>query len=302
MNTWTRVSMAARGRRAAALVAMLLVAACAGPAAPTATVPAPTPTASASLPGGFYLRAWVTQALAPRFSFALVPVLTIAEGVLIEGNVAVPAIYPAPLLLQLIGHTISDAGSSAIVDEARRQGLLDTVTDFTGGQMAPGGQLAHLEMVVDGRHYLLIGDPTRIVRCGATRCIPQPGTPEAFAAFWARFTDVALWLVMDVGPAAPYDPARLGVLAVTPETAEAPIQPGRAAWPLDRAFSIWGTAFGGSETDRCGTVSGDDQARLLPALRSANALTRFIDTAGAERSLVIRPVVPGEPDPCLLGG
>jgi hypothetical protein len=291
------VSIAAR----LAVVGMLVTTGCAGPAAPTATPTAPLPTATAGIPAGFYLRAWLTQALPPRSAFTMVPVLTVAAGVLIEGNVAVPAIYPAPLLLQLIGHTVTDAGNAAIVDEARREGLLDAVTDFTGGTMAPGAQLAHIEIVVDGRDRLLFGDPTRIVRCGATRCIPQPGTPEAFAAFWARFADMAGWLGPEVGPSAPYDPVRLAILAVAPEAAGAPIQPGRAAWPLDRPFAIWGDAFGGSATDRCGTVSGDDLARLLPALRTANALTRFVDAAGAERSLVVRPLVPGEMDPCVPG-
>src|SRR2546423_4712457 len=59
------------------------------------SVPSHGPTAGA----GFYLRAAYVQALPPRGTFAWLPVLTIANGSVLDGNVAIPAIYPGPLMI-----------------------------------------------------------------------------------------------------------------------------------------------------------------------------------------------------------
>jgi hypothetical protein len=80
------------------LATALVVTACTGAAAPSPTpppsptpFPSPTPPPSAE-PSAFYLRAWLSQALPPDVTFTWTPTLTISEGLLIDGNVAVPAI------------------------------------------------------------------------------------------------------------------------------------------------------------------------------------------------------------------
>lgn len=283
---------------AALALAAVISAGCVVAASPAASS-APSSSGSAQ-PAGFYLRAWTTQALAPESSFALAARLAIADGQLIDTAVAVPAIYPGPLLIQPIARPISAHGIATIEDALRAGGLLVT-RDFTAGTPLMGAQTAHLEVVVDGTTYELSGDPSRLARCaGGTRCIPDPGTAEAFAAFWQQLTgDPAAWLGADLGADAPYAPERLALLATAPmEVSDGLIQPGSEAWPFV-PFSKFGVAYGGG---RCGSISGANVETLLPILRRSNQLTHFTDTTGAERSLVVRVLVPGEPDPCTGDG
>lgn len=290
----------------AVLVLSLLVAGCVagqggsgGTQQPSASPSAPpsasgSPTAEPSSPAkGFYLRAWQTQALAPRYTFSWLPVATISEGKLIDGQVAVPAIYPGPLWVGPSVRSISQKGIDAILAEARKQGLLGSKHDFAGEQM-PGSITGHIEMAVDGVKYDLQGDPTALTRC---RCIPDPGTAAAFAAFWQRVTDIPGWLGAEVGESSQYDPERIAVLTTAPAEAQSGITPNEVPWPLTTPFASFGTRFG-SVTDRCAIVSGTDLAKLLPVVKQANQLTRFVDGADAERSLQVRVLVPGEPGPC----
>jgi hypothetical protein len=88
-----------------------------------------SPASSAALSGpasvsGFYLRAWQTQALAPQYTFGWLAPVTISDGQFIDGNIAIPAIYPGPIYLGPQSRPISDAGIAAIVAEARKDGLL----------------------------------------------------------------------------------------------------------------------------------------------------------------------------------
>jgi len=91
--------------------------------------------------------------------------LTIEDGLAVDGNVAVEAIYPGPLLIVPYARTISEAGTAAIVDEARRLGSLGNATDFSGGTAMPGSRTAQLRLVVDGVTYDLTGNPDLVDRC-----------------------------------------------------------------------------------------------------------------------------------------
>ncbi len=269
----------------------------------TGASPAPSggPTGPSASPTGFYLRAWTTQALPPADAFAVASRLAIADGMVIDTAVAVPAIYPGPLLIEPLVRSISAHGIATIVAELRAQGLLVS-RDFTPGDGPLGGVTAHLELVVDGTTYGLTGDPTSVPRCGATeRCVPDPGTPGAFTVFWQRLTsDLATWLGADLGPESRYDIERLAILTTNPIETFAPIEVGHEAWPL-AAFATFGSPLAGGSGQRCGTIAGADVATLLPILRRSNQLTLFKDTAGIERSLVVRPLLPREPDPCAGG-
>jgi hypothetical protein len=277
-----------------ALAVSMLVAGCvrSGGQATPAPTPSPSPAPSGSVPAGFYMRAWQTQALAPQYTFGWLPIATIADGYFIDGNVAVPAIYPGPLWIGPSALPISQKGIDAIVAEARRLGMLGSTTDFTD-EIMPGSVVGHVQIVVDGKIYDLIGDPDRLVRC---RCIPSPGTPAAFAAFWQELTQMATWLAEDLGPSRPYQPERLAVLVVPPTEATNDINPGEAAWPLAAPFAEFGVEFG--STMRCGVVTGVDLALLAPVVKESNQLTRFVDSEGVARSLQVRVLVPGESSPC----
>lgn len=254
---------------------------------------------SPSEPAGFSLRAWVTQALPPIDSFAISgPSIVVDRGALITQG-PVPAIFPGPLMPNLIARPISEAGIEAIVAAARAAGLLDGPTDLTGGGM-PGAQVGHLRFVVDGVEREVLGDPNRQIVCVTAPCDPAAGTPEAFGTFWARLSDPTGWLAGELGRETLYDPERLAVLLTEPRL-DATIQPSIAPWPIDGELLKFGTVFAvpqGTPPVRCGVIEGDDVVAALAAFRAANQLTRWTDGTGAERGAIIRPLFPGEADPC----
>lgn len=309
-------------RTASLAFVLLLLAGCtAGPGAtgspsptpgspsPTPGAPSPTPTPATPAPAtptpdaGFYLRTWLSQALPPPQTFGWLPMLTISEGKVIDGNVAVPAIYPGPLLILPFEREITADGQLSVVDEARRLGLLSDATDFTGDGVAPGSQLGHIELVVDGVRRELVGDPGLSVPCDAqNRCVADPATPAAFAAFWQQLSYLDGWIANELGPTLTYQPERLAVLVQPALPDPDGLQRQVVAWPLDTDFAEFGQPFAANPDMRCATVAGDELEILLPVLNAANQLTVFIDGQDAAGSLVARAVVPGEPSPCADEG
>jgi hypothetical protein len=217
---------------ALALLVASVAAACAGqspgPTPPTSRSPSPpatatpqpttTPTPSGTPASSFYLRAWYEQALPPEATFGQLPMLTISDGLAIDGNVAIPAIYPGPIYVAPFSRTISADGQLMIVDEARRLGLVGHETDFTGGGVAPGAQIARLLLVIDGITYELSGRPDHGMGCGQRAC-DEPGSPEAFATFWQELSMLDPWLGGELGAMDSYVPERIAVLFTAPSPA-----------------------------------------------------------------------------------
>ena len=225
--------------------------------------------------------------------------LTIADGMLLDGNVAIPAIYPGPLMISPIARTISDEGIDALVEEARTLGLLDEQTDFTGGGIMPGGQTAQIEIVIDGQSRILSGDPQISVPCSSDgRCPAEPGTPEAFAAFWQELMNSQTLLEGALGPVADYEPERVAVLFTAPPPVEPDLSPEPVEWPLDTPLAETGVEFPGEEGVRCVTLEGEDLAAVLPILQAGNALTTVVDGEDTQAGLSVRVLVPNEPSPC----
>ncbi|HUG47186.1 MAG TPA: hypothetical protein VMP67_02115, partial [Candidatus Limnocylindria bacterium] len=109
----------------AAMLAFVLLG-CAGapPSASPSPSPSsgPTPTPTPQPESGLYLRAWLTQALPPETNVGWLPMLTVSDGVVIDGNVAVPAIFPGPLLILPNARGLSEVGEAALVEQARELG------------------------------------------------------------------------------------------------------------------------------------------------------------------------------------
>jgi hypothetical protein len=269
---------------------LLLVAGCVGSAATyvhsgPSGAPSTSPSGSSSATG-FYLRAWRTQALAPQYTFGWLPSVTIADGEFIDGMVAIPMIYPGPLYIGLSTRSISAHGIDEIVAEARADGLLGDQSDFSSNTI-PGSVTAHIQIVVDGVTRDLAGDlPT-----GATR------TVSGFEAFWNRVGNLNGWLGSELGQSAPYIPTSLAVMVTPPVDATSGITASETPWPLSGTLARFGTSMSVTPY-RCGVVSGADLNTLLPVVKSANAITRFVDSAGAKMSLQVRVLVPSEPSPC----
>lgn len=288
-------------RRLAAIALLtLLVVGCKGAApspspAPSPT-PSPVPSPSLAPAAGFYLRASYTQALPPRFTFAWLPILTVADGVLYDGNVAIDLIFPGPITIVPIARTITDAGIAALIDEARRLGMLDGNGDFTGGAPMPGSRLGHIELVVDGQTYSLTGNPDAMIVCVRAPCEAPPGAPAAFGAFWQELTMAGTWLESELGPMQDWTPERVALLLTAPTDQGMPNV--TAEWPFDTSIAEAGVAFPGEEGDRCVTLSGDALAALWPTLRDANQLTVLVDQQGNRAAPVVRVLVPGDESPC----
>jgi hypothetical protein len=264
----------------------------AGSAGPTGPAVSSAPSAPASA-AGFYLRAWQTQALAPQYTFAWLAPVTIADGQFIDGNIAVPAIYPGPIYVGPQSRPISDAGIAAIVAEARKDGLLGDKTDFSTNA-APGSVLTHIQLQVDGVTRELIGRLSK----GQVPDPAAPGTPAAYQSFWNQIMSINAWLAADLGQGNSFTPTSLAVLVTPPTAATAGIAATDKAWPLATAFATFGKSFGGSAY-RCATVTGADAATLLAVVVDSNQLTHFSDSTGAKASLQVRAMLPGELDPCV---
>ena len=180
----------------------------------------PTPTPSPPSASGFYLRAWYQQALPPVATFSQLPMLTISDGVAIDGNIAIPAIYPGPIFVTPFARTISANGQVMVADEARRLGLVGDETDFTGGGVAPGAQIARLLLIIEGTTYDLSG-------LADLATGHQPGSPEAFATFWQELSMLDQWLGGELGASEPYEPERVAVLFTAPSRPEPGFRNGR---------------------------------------------------------------------------
>jgi hypothetical protein len=294
--------------RLALAMAALVLAACAGgqpapspsPSLTPAPAPTPTPPGSAEL----WLRATQVQALPPQQRFGWLPLAAITADLTLVVPGPMIEIYPGPLVPNLLARPITERGWAAIVDEARALGLLDGRTDFLPEDVAPGQALGRVELLVDGVRFDLTGDPTRLVRCGGARCIPTPGTPEAFAAFWQRVVDLPSWLAGEVGSEVSYVAPAYAIL-VGPPPSELPPQPQVLVWPLEAGLGTFGRPVGADQLPRCGTLRGAEADAVRPVLLTANELTQWVDdvTTSVTFGIDLRPLLPGE-DVCaeLFGG
>jgi len=236
----------------------------------------------------FYLRGWYTQALAAQYTFPWLPPVTISDGVYINGNVAVPAIFPGPLMILPVSRSITDLGVQSIIDDAHSLGLLEGSGDFTGSGAQPGAKLAQLELIIDGVKHELTGDPSLSVLCDRGRCTADPGTPQAFTAFWNELGMLDLWMPDQLGGSSQYTPERVALRLTDPgDLAMFSPAPTIVDWPLATPLA----------SATCLTLSGTDLTTMLPILQSANQLTIF-GQGTTYRQPAARALVPGEPSPC----
>ncbi|CAN5658579.1 hypothetical protein BH23CHL7_BH23CHL7_21460 [soil metagenome] len=289
-------------RYVTALTLLFIVAGCGSPGPTAMPSPSPSPSLPPSpspspSPEGLYLRAWQSQALPPEHTFSWLPALTISDGLAIDGNVAIPMIFPGPLMIMPNVRQLSTEGQAAIVQLARDLGMLDGATDFTGDALMPGGMTAHVALTIDGQTVEIMGDPENTGRCapGDLQCPAEPGTPEAFAFFWGRLSYLDDWLGGELSGNVEYTPERLGVVLTPPAAVD--MQPTLVEWPLETNFAEFGQPWAVADS-HCAVVEGDELSELLPALLQANQLTFFVDGTDDTRAVIARVLVPGEPSPC----
>jgi hypothetical protein len=110
---------------------------------------------------------------------------------------------------------------------------------------------------------------------------------------------MAGWLEAELGPETAHLPAAYAIIVGPPPEA----WPGAAplVWPPgEPALDAFGRPVRGELGSRCGTADGDLALALRPLLTGATQLTPFVATASASAShaLTVRPLLPGDDDPC----
>ncbi len=287
------IRLSARLPMLAAVAALL--AACAGgcaSAAPQSSGGSPVATSTA------WLRASTLQGVPRVKPFAAVPTAVItADGTYVMAG-PVDAAHPAPLLPNLVGRSLSDAGRAAITAEAERLGLLGRRKDFRGVAAMPGGLVGLLQLTVDGSPTTLIGEPGSNLLCIPPICDPSPGTPEAFGEMWRKVADPVTWLAAELGPETSFTPAAYALLVGPAPASDPAVGASSADWPLPTPLTTFGRPVANGSY-RCGTVTGADAATLRPALERANRQTQWVQDPGTSATfgILVRPIIAGE-DPC----
>lgn len=277
-------------------VAGILLAAC-GAAGPS---PSPSPEPDPPADAAVRLRVTVVQALPPSATFTWFPHLVITlDGRALTGG-AVPAIFPGPLVAPIVERQLTPIGWSRIVDAARAAGLLGAVHDFTGGQMPPGSQATRLEIVADGRIYDLVGDASRQIACIQAPCVAPPGTPEAFAGFVNQLFDLgAMTGPENLGPERLHQPAGYAVLITPGQPDDQGVPQPLVDWPLPGGPDAFGKPLLDGSGGRCGLITGAAVGLVRPAFTAATQTTPWRDPAdGSVHGLIVRPLLPGDGDPC----
>ena len=258
--------------------------------------PEPDPPAGAQ----FRMRVSPDQALPPDATFGWLPSIVVTlDGRALSGG-AVPAIFPGPLVNPILERQVSANGWSRIVAAARAAGLLGPLRDFTGGQMPPGSQATRLEIAADGIVYELLGDASRVMNCITTPCVAPPGTPEAFAGFVNSLYDLtAITGAGELGPERPHQPAGYAVIVNSVVADDQGLPQPLVDWPLPGGFAAFGQPLRDGSGDRCGLVVGADAGLVRAAFAAATQITPWRDPVdGSVHGLVVRPLLPGDGDPC----
>ncbi len=300
-----------RRRSRTAVVALVVfvavvAAACGGsagtlpPASPAPGTPAPEPTGGPAA-GDFVIHASWTQALPPRAMFGNIPVLVVTADNRVLTQGAMIEIYPGPLVAPIIERPITPNGVAALLQAAKDAGILVPNGDFTGGGLPPGAAAGRLRIVVDGVTYDLVGDTNAAVPCPPTESCPEPvpGTPAAFATFWYQLLDMASWLEPELGPETDHVPDSYAMIVGPPPEpweGETPI-----VWPVaDPPLDGFGAPVRGEAGTRCGIADGDLASAFRPLFAQATVLTPWVATATASSThgMTVRPLLPGDEDPC----
>jgi hypothetical protein len=273
----------------------LVVAACAGGSGAS---PRQSPAASSADSSTAWLSATPFKAGPPLSPFALGPAAVVtADGTYVTVG-PIDAKAPGPLLPNLVGRSLSEAGRAKIQAEAARLGMLGTKRDFRSVISLPGGGLGLLQLTGDGGPVTLIGEPDSKLLCIPQFCDPVPGTPEAFGELWRKVVDPVPWLGAELGPETPFVPAAYALL-VGPAPAPDPAAGASIAdWPLAVPLAAFGSPLP-KGSQRCGIVSGADAEALRPALEGANQQTQWVQdpATSATFGITVRPIIAGE-DPC----
>ncbi len=219
-------------------------------------------------------------------TFTGVPrLLVTGDGRLIQGGPVI-AIYPGPLLPNLLERSITEAGIQHLINLADEQGLLGDVTYTRPNNIADAADTV-VTITVDGTTF-----EHRAYALGLGGG-PDGGETDTARARLLDFVVAATDLTSDpafddVGPEAPFRSntymIRASEAGNTEPNGDAPIDivPTLVDWPSAAPVRLAAAA-------ECAEVPTNRFAQLF---ENANQLTRFVD-GGVAYSLAVTPRVPG---------
>lgn len=287
-------------------ICLLIAAACAGAGAGSPTpgnspTPPGTPGSSpgyavATDPDKLILRIATGGGLIrPNYALTTVPEFALyGDGRLIVPGPAA-AIYPGPLLPNLLVMRVTPADIQKVVAAADEAGLLGPDARFDAGGITDAGTTV-FTTIVDGKVHRI--GAYALSAAGDIGGRPN-GSPTIDAAraklaqFWTKMSNLTVFLGRPVSDTEAYVPAGMRVF-VSDVGAADPAQPtGQVvAWPLsgDPAGIGQPTTVQGTV---CVALTGSDLSSFLAAARTANAATVW--THGSARYAVsARPLYPNE--------
>jgi hypothetical protein len=213
--------------------------------------------------------------------------------VIVEGPVI--EIYPGPALPNLLRFTLTEEAVQTILEAARDAGLMDGDASYGYPCIADAA---------DTVFTVNAGGTTSVVSAYALELSDsgmEPGEcPDVdtearakLAEFNRMLGDLQSWLPEgSIGPQEPYEPTEMRVY-VLPYRGEPELPQAETEWPLSEPLVAFGEPVADGNEARCGVVSGDDLAELLPLAQQANELTPW--TSGGEQyRLIFRPLLPDE--------
>jgi hypothetical protein len=274
----------------AAIAGGLLLAAC-GADDPAVTTGEPTPPAGGDQDSGdsdaVVLSITDVGGFAPseRTFTSLPRLLVTGDGRVIQEGPVI-AIYPGPLLPNVLQRSISDAGIQRLIDLADEHGLLGNVAYTRPDGIADASETI-VTITVNGETF-----EHRAYALGLGGGL-DGGETDAPRARLFDFVVAATALASDpaaggIGPEEPYRADSYLIRALEAEatepTGDAPIdiEPTLVEWPADAPVRLAAAA-------ECAEVPTSRFAQLF---EDANQLTRFVDD-GVAYTLAVTPRVPG---------
>jgi hypothetical protein len=221
----------------------------------------------------------------PEHTFAGAPRLLITgDGRLIQGGPVI-AIYPGPLLPNLLQRSITEAGIQRLMTLADERGLLADVTYTPPANIADATDTV-VTITVGGKTF-----EHRAYALGHAGGPEGGETDEARARlldFVIAATDLTSAPAGELGPEQPYRSdtymIRASEAGSSETTGDGPIDilPTRVDWPADAPVRL-------AAAGECAEVP---TAPFTELFQNANQLTRFVD-AGVPYSVAVTPRVPG---------
>jgi len=206
----------------------------------------------------------------------------------------VAEIYPGQALPNLQARTLTEEGIQAILRAARDAGLLGPDRHYTTMLVSDVPTTVFTVFAGGERHVISVyglgmEDPGQRMRQD------EMEARQKLEAFEQDVLGPDAWLPPGTFTSEhPYTASALRVFVQQPYRSPDPalVEP-PVDWPLAGSLTEFGKPDSGLSGTRCGTVEGDDAARVLEAAKGANELTPW-QSGGKKFGLLFRPLLPYE--------